>query len=323
VRSRHPSVQSAVTKEVAVGTQKVVIGIDSSQASRHALYVASDEADRRGAELVIAHAPDFSAEGTLASVRTPDAGEVIRQDGERLLQQAAVSVRERWPHVTVRIVFRMAPPADLLLSLSASADLLVVGTSGAGRLAGMMLGSVSQRVAGHASCPVLVVPATDPRDGSARIVVGISDSPGGRAALRAAFEEAERRGATLVAVRAWGYSDWLLVDLPPTVEALSERQHALVQELLAPCRQKHPSVPVEKRLVEDTPARALRDESAHATIVVVGSRHDDGHWPSRLGPLAFDLMHRSACPVLIVGRPRVTLPEDPEARRTAQVQPSG
>ncbi|WP_345574832.1 universal stress protein [Streptomyces prasinosporus] len=49
-------------------------------------------------------------------------------------------------------------PSEVLIRASEGAELLVVGRRGRGGFARAMLGSVSQRCAQHAACPVVVVP---------------------------------------------------------------------------------------------------------------------------------------------------------------------
>jgi len=50
-------------------------------------------------------------------------------------------------------------PAPVLLDAASDADLLVVGSHGHGRFAGMLMGSVSTHCMDHANCPVVVVRA--------------------------------------------------------------------------------------------------------------------------------------------------------------------
>ena len=54
-------------------------------------------------------------------------------------------------------------PASLLTEFSTAVDLVVVGSRGRGGFAGVLLGSTSQTVIGHSTCPVMVVPST-PRE---------------------------------------------------------------------------------------------------------------------------------------------------------------
>jgi nucleotide-binding universal stress UspA family protein len=48
-------------------------------------------------------------------------------------------------------------PVPALLDEASAEDLLVVGSRGRGGFSGLLLGSVSQQVAQHATCPVVIV----------------------------------------------------------------------------------------------------------------------------------------------------------------------
>ena len=81
----------------------------------------------------------------------------LRDAAERDLDAA---LQEAIPETgTVEIERRVVEdrPAAALVEESRSADLVVVGSRGHGGFAGLLLGSVSQQVAHHAACPVVIV----------------------------------------------------------------------------------------------------------------------------------------------------------------------
>jgi nucleotide-binding universal stress UspA family protein len=61
------------------------------------------------------------------------------------------------PRVPLRTLVAEGEPTESLLTAAEGADLLVVGTRGRSRFAGLRLGAVSLGVAGNATCPVVLV----------------------------------------------------------------------------------------------------------------------------------------------------------------------
>lgn len=79
-----------------------------------------------------------------------------QKETDEVLERIGESVP---PRVTVQAV--SGTPAEELLSAARDADLLVVGSRGAGGFARLVMGSVSSQVAHHAHCPVAIIPAED------------------------------------------------------------------------------------------------------------------------------------------------------------------
>lgn len=88
--------------------------------------------------------------------------DAFRARAEQIADDAAAKVKKRQPSLEVDALTVAGQPADALLEQGAGADLIVVGRRGLGGFRSLLLGSVSQQVVHHATCPVVVVqqPAT-------------------------------------------------------------------------------------------------------------------------------------------------------------------
>lgn len=139
-------------------TPRIVVGVDGSGAARQALGWAVEEARLRHASLDVVHAwrmpyPDAYPVRTLT---VPPAVEV-EQEARRLLD-AAVGSAARTGATRVEPILVCDSAGRALIDTAKGADMVVVGSRGRGGFAGLLLGSVSQKVLHHASCPVVVIP---------------------------------------------------------------------------------------------------------------------------------------------------------------------
>lgn len=132
----------------------VVVGIDASEESELLLNFAFDHASRHQVPLraLLAWHPDLFA--TMLRRAEPS----VPKRAELWLSEAMAGWRERYPDVEVHSAVIRDHPAAGLTAGASSAHLLVVGNRGRHALVGTLLGSVSQAVLHHATCPVAVVP---------------------------------------------------------------------------------------------------------------------------------------------------------------------
>jgi nucleotide-binding universal stress UspA family protein len=139
----------------------IVVGIDGSEHSRHALEWAVREASVRHTSLTVitVHQPVVGYWG--GPVPFPDDPELAkksldaaREETDSVLEKARAAGMPS--SVTVTAVTGL--PAEGLLSAAKDADMLVVGSRGAGGFKRLLMGSVSTQVTHHAHVPVVVIP---------------------------------------------------------------------------------------------------------------------------------------------------------------------
>lgn len=133
----------------------IVLALDGSDGSRRAIPVAVELARRDGAKIVIAHVEqDVAGKGGGPIPATEDEiqAEVRGQADELSAQGIETSVEMR--------NVMLGGPAHAIEEIAegADADLIVVGTRGQSPVAGLLLGSVTQRLLHIARRPVLSIP---------------------------------------------------------------------------------------------------------------------------------------------------------------------
>ncbi|MEV0831063.1 universal stress protein [Nonomuraea rubra] len=270
----------------------IVVGVDGSAAAKAAVRWAAADAERRDLGLRIVH------------VREQRPGEHARGCCASTLSSAADVARERAGGVQVTTELLAAGVVDRLLAESETADSVVLGSRGLGELAGMLAGSVSLAVAGHATGPVVIVRGSDSaRHG--RVVVGYDTSEHAEAALKYAVEHARAHGGRLHVLHAWQtpvFSPHLAAWNSLLVEVYQEESRA-VAESVTRWQEKNPDVEITHETLSGHPVGVLARAGATADLVVVGSRGRDGFASAVLGSVGHGVLHHVTCPVAVV-RPR-------------------
>lgn len=139
---------------------RIVVGVEGSGGAKAALRWALEEARYRGGcvEVVTAYtttyvpaSPDFNyvpldpvdLETEVEKMQGAVVDEVLAAVGADNLSVKRSVIRGR--------------AADTLIKAARGADMLVVGSRGRGGFRGLLLGSVSQQIAQHGDCPVVIV----------------------------------------------------------------------------------------------------------------------------------------------------------------------
>jgi nucleotide-binding universal stress UspA family protein len=141
---------------------RILIATDGSDHAARAFRVAVQIAQQFSAELLIVTVEQGALrEGTeeFPETENPTVEEVLFAGSRQILQQAEEAAASDGISKT-RSFSGLGDAASFILEVAEQErpDMIVVGRRGRGRLAGLLLGSVSQKLASLAPCGVLVVP---------------------------------------------------------------------------------------------------------------------------------------------------------------------
>jgi nucleotide-binding universal stress UspA family protein len=287
-------------------TDAIVAGVDGSESALRAVRWAAAEAAARKLALYLVTGFDpmltCYGGGLPAPQSVYDSLARVAQDHLAEAAEAAHAVAGELAVTTQRPDLS---PVPLLIELSRTARMIVLGSSGHGGFTGMLTGSTAVAVTAHAECPVVVVrPREGPMPAEGPVVVGVDGSPTSERALAMAFDEASRREVELIAVHAWSDADY--IDVVPAqfvlleTEPTRDEQARVLAESLAGWQDKYPDVVVRRVVVKDRPRHLLLEWTEQAQLVVVGSRGRGGFRGLLLGSTSQALIHHARCPVMIV-----------------------
>jgi nucleotide-binding universal stress UspA family protein len=136
--------------------KNILLAVDGSEHSLHAARLSGDLAREMTADMYVVVSFD-PVPKYLGDPLLQQAISARIQEAEQILQPALVEVGEIPGALRTEIL--EGPPAEAILSVAEvrGADLIIMGVRGLGRLAGLVLGSQSQKVVANAACPVLLV----------------------------------------------------------------------------------------------------------------------------------------------------------------------
>lgn len=294
---------------------RVLVALDGSPWSDAALQLVGSLAWPGGTIVQLIGVVEPAAELIAPLVvPAPTLGSFDRQTGhdfERILDDAAARLAN--PSLVVESRVLVGRPATLIVDRAADfrAELVIVGSRGHGRLATMLLGSVSAEVVDHSPCPVLVV--RQPKVGN--VLVAIDGSPSASAAT-----------LFLLGNRVLGESpiEVLTVapfrDLPPAVllapisdleaaavEARIREERGRAEVIAAGATERLRGAGYHARwsVSSGDPAHEIPDaaRSFGCNLVVVGSRGYTGLARLLLGSVARNVLLHTTASVLIVREP--------------------
>ncbi len=284
------------SKKATRGFDKLLVGVDGSDASLHALRESFRLSD--GWITVVSVAPPYEGDLGLIGVRDLDA--LIRKPCENALS-AAAQVAEA-EGARIKTVCAQGTPHEQIVDVAEGedCDLIVLGARGARSVGHSLIGCVTERVIGYSPIDVLVVPKRAEVDGWERILLPTDGSRYSKMAAEKALGLAAFHGSELQVVSVLDLPPEFYAEAPDIADDLARKAKAHVQEVKELAESSR--VRVDCFIREGAAYKAITDlaEEQKASVIVMGSHGRTGLKRLLMGSVTEGVIGHAICPVLVV-----------------------
>ena len=137
--------------------KRILLGVDGSDHALHAARTAAELARTMKSEILRIVVAYESIQPYLGEPNLQTVIDARLKEAQAVLQKAVDAVGDISAEIHTELIEGDAAEAILEVAATRGSDVIVMGSRGLGRLAGLVLGSTSQKVVSHAACPVLIV----------------------------------------------------------------------------------------------------------------------------------------------------------------------
>jgi nucleotide-binding universal stress UspA family protein len=281
---------------------KILVPVDGSHSCLHAKMLAVSIAKKFKSKVTVVHCashefmhPELKAQYQLPHSILHKIDEAYLQAGKKIIRNAEEMFREAKIDVDARLV-TFEDPAEFILQLvkDEGYDLVVIGNRAGNQSARYSLGSVTEKVARHAECPVLIVKK---KPKVKKLLTAVDGSKYADKALEYAVQLAKNYNASLALIHV--EEDKLIRVGGPQVENCIG---TVGECILKDAATKVEGVSFDKKLEYGSPAEVIIKvaKKADVDIIVVGSRGLSSVRRFLLGSVSDDISMHARSSVLIV-----------------------
>jgi len=282
--------------------RKILVPVDGSHSCLHAKMLASSLARKFKSKVTVVHVvshefmhPELKAQYRLPHSILHKIDEAYLQAGKKIIRNAEELFREADITVDARLV-TYEDPAEFLLQLvkDEKYDLVVIGNRAETQSDRYSLGSVTEKIARHAECPVMIVKKKPKVE---KIITAVDGSKYAEKALEYAVQLAQKYSSNLALVHV--EEDKLIrIGGPQVVDCVGTVGECILKDAAT----KVQGISFDKMLEYGSPAEIIIKvaKKANVDIIVVGSRGLSSVRRYLLGSVSDDISMHARSSVLIV-----------------------